>query len=170
MVDMTLGRQKAIPAEERKNLITSATFVIEQLATGKSCIFSELAGITSEVEQAEYMEAGIQGPTFGRFLGKAKPPTVTLKRSMSSGSDTTWIWAWHAAARTGSPAAYLDTTLKLYSAGNYDPMKEQQEPVKTYMLTNAVPTKVEIAGMKAGGTEVVLQTVTLQCDAIEEPP
>jgi hypothetical protein len=50
----------------------------------------------------------------------------------------------------------------LYGAGD-DPGGAAK---MTYMLVNAFPTKVDIAGMKAGGTEVVLQTVTLQCDEI----
>lgn len=162
MVDFTVGRQNAITATERGNTLTSATFMIE--SGGQEAVFSELGGISSEVEQVEYMEAGPKGPAFGRFLGKAKPPTVTLKRSMSTGKDTTWIWTWHALARTGKPEAYRDTTLKLFSAGS------GEKPVKSYYLTNAIPTKVEINGMKAGGTEVVLQTLTLMCDAIEEAP
>ena len=40
----------------------------------------------------------------------------------------------------------------------------------SYMLVNAFPSKVDIAGMKAGATEVVVQTVTLQCDEIIEGP
>jgi phage tail-like protein len=160
MVDLSLGRQQAIKADDRSSTLTSATFVIE--SGGQKAMFSELGGISSEVEQAEYMEAGPRGPQFGRFIGRAKPPTVTLKRSMTKGgSSTRWIWLWHATARKMSSEAYRDCTLQLFGAGSTD-------PARTYHLTNAIPTKVEIAGMKAGGTEVVLQTLTLMCDAIEE--
>ena len=160
MVDMTMGRQQAIPNTDRDATLTSATFMVS--CEGKDAVFSELGGISSEVEQAEYMEAGPKGPSFGRFIGRAKPPTVTLKRSMTkTGATTTWIWLWHGEARQLKSSAYKDCSLKLFSAGS-------DQPVKTYYLTNAIPTKVEIAGMKAGGTEVVLQTLTLMCDAIEE--
>lgn len=162
MVDFALGNQKVLGRDDKGQTLTSATFVVE--CEGKSAAFSELGGINSEVEQTEYMEAGPKGPTYGRFLGKAKPPTVTVKRSMTTGPDTSWIWAWHAQARTLNKLAYKDTTLKLFAAG------QGETPVKTYYLSNAIPTKVEIAGMKAGGTEVVLQTLTLMCDAIEEAP
>lgn len=165
MLDMSLGRQQPFNADARKEAITSATFKIEWVAGGFEAVFSELAGISSEVEQTEYMEASVKGPMFGRFLGKAKPPTVTLKRSMSTGKDTSDIWKWHAAARNAVPDAYKDTTLKLFAAGG-DPEK----PVKCYLLTNAIPTKLDIAGMKAGASEVVVQTLTLMCDGIEEAP
>lgn len=158
------GRQAAIRDETRGELLTSAIFKIENEAGVAS--FSELAGINSEVEQTEYMQAGEKGPEFGRFVGKTKPPSVTLKRAMSTGKDTTWIWEWHQQARAGSPAAYRTTTFMLYGAGS-DP---SQQPAMSYMLVNAFPSKVEIAGMKAGATEVVVQTVTLQCDEIIEGP
>jgi phage tail-like protein len=162
MVDMGLGRQQPFSPQARDEALTSATFQIE--SAGQVANFSELAGISTEIETVEYMEAGEKGPMFGRFFGKAKPPTVTLKRAMGNNKDTTWIWTWHAAARQSQSAAFRDTTLKLFTAGKPD------TPVKSYLLTNAIPTKVEIAGMKAGGTEVVMQSVTLQCDNIEEAP
>lgn len=157
---LSTGRQKPMDVTKKTGSLTSATFKVT--ANGKSAVFSELGGISSEVEQVEYMEAGENGPEYGRFIGKAKPPTVTLKRSMSTGEDTTWIWEWHAMARTASPASYRTAELGLYSAG------DAATAVKTYTLVNAFPTKVEIAGMKAGGTEVVIQTVTLMCDEIVE--
>jgi phage tail-like protein len=158
------GRQAAISDTARGELLTSAIFKIENEKGQAS--FSELAGISSEVEQTEYMQAGEKGPEYGRFVGKTKPPTITLKRAMSTGPDTTWIWEWHQQARAGSPMAYRTTTFMLYGAGS-DP---GGSAALTYMLVNAFPSKVDIAGMKAGGTEVVVQTVTLQCDEIIEGP
>lgn len=158
------GWQLAQDPTKKGEILSSAMFQIEVLGKG-TAMFSELGGISSEVEAQPYMEAGEKGPEFGRFIGQAKPPQVTLKRSMSTGKDTTWIWEWHRAARSASTSAYRHCTLKLFS-----PNKGPNDPVKTYELANAFPTKVEIASMKAGGNEVVMQTVTLQCDEITEPP
>jgi phage tail-like protein len=160
---ISTGRQQAASVDAKSEMLTSALFKLE--AEGKSVGFSELAGIVSEVEQAEYMEAGAAGATFSRHFGKTKPPTVTLKRAMSTGDDTSWVWAWHQMARQAAPMAYKDCTLKLYAAGD-DP----NGPGKmAYLLVNAWPTKVEIAGMKAGSTEVVIQTLTLMCDEMFDP-
>lgn len=156
-----LGRQGALETSKKMSMFSSASFKIE--AEGKIAVFSELGGISSEVEQIDYMEAGERGPMYGRFIGKAKPPIVVLKRALSMGPDTTWIWLWHTQARHGVAGAYKLTTLGLC------PADRPGEPVKTYVLSNAFPAKVEIAGMKAGGTEVVIQTVTLYCDEILEP-
>lgn len=162
MTTPSLGWQLAPDAKRKSEALTGAMFQVDVLGLG-SAVFSELGGITSEVEATEYTEAGAKGPEFGRFIGKAKPPTVTLKRAMSSGPDSAWVWAWHIQARGASAAAYKHATLKLFSAN-----KGMDKPVKIYELANAFPTKVEINGMKAGGSEVVLQTVVLQCDEITE--
>ncbi len=158
--ELTSGRQVALDPARREATLSSATFmIVNQFGT---LLFSELGGISSELEQAEYMEVGPTGnPIFGRFLGKAKPPTVTLKRAMGEGNDSHWVWLWHAQARMGGGTAYVNTDLKLIPAGKPD-------STRTYTLHNAIPTKVELAGMKAGGTEVVIQTLTLQCDEISE--
>ncbi len=165
MVDLNIGRQLTLQNDQRDKTLTSAVFKIDAPPNGVA-MFSELAGISSELEQVEYMEAGERGPVFGRFIGRAKPPTVSLKRAMGTGSDTHWIWEWHAMARTGLSTAYRMTTLSLYAAGQ----DTTGAPTKSYLLSNAFPTKVEIAGMKAGATEVVMQTVTLMCDEIIEAP
>lgn len=152
-------RQTAMSPKEKELAVSSAVFEIEN--TWGVARFSELGGISSEIEQNEYMEVGPNGnPTLGRFLGKAKPPTVTLKRAMSNGPDSGWVWKWHAQARTLVIGAYLDTHLRLIAANQADP--------RVYTLYGAIPTKVELAGIKAGGTEVVIQTLTMQCDEIVE--
>lgn len=154
------GRQISLDDKQRGETLSSATF---QITNGfGTALFSELGGISSELEQAEYMEAGPNGnPVFGRFLGKAKPPVVSLKRAMGGGPDTKWVWQWHAQARLASAAAYSTTELHLIPAGS-------SSAQRVYTLYHAIPTKVELAGMKAGGTEVVIQTLTMQCDEIVE--
>lgn len=157
------GRQLSITADEKASLLSSAYFRIGT-AEG-SADFSELIGITSEMEQAEYMEAGPAGALFSRHPGRTRPPAVTLKRGMKTGFSTTWIWAWHKQARMASPLAQRDCVLMLYA-----PDDDPSGPGRmAFMLMNAFPTKVELSGMKMGGTEVVVQTLTLQCDDIFDP-
>jgi phage tail-like protein len=157
------GRQMAMAPDSKEKLLTSAFFRIETMEG--SADFSDLAGITSEVEQTEYMETGPVGPLFSRHPGRSKPPTVVLKRGMKTGTGTTWIWTWHKLARMGAPGMLRDTALLLYGPQD-DP---GGAPRVIYMLMNAFPTKLELAGMKMGGTEVVVQTLTLQCDDIFDP-
>jgi hypothetical protein len=39
----------------------------------------------------------------------------------------------------------------------------------TYGLVNAWPSKVEISGVKAGATEMIYQSFTLQCEDLIDP-
>jgi phage tail-like protein len=154
------GRQLAIPADRKGDLLYSTFFRIVTMEG--TADFSELNGITSEVEHTEYMEAGPVGSLFSRHAGRTKAPTVSLKRAMRTGLSTTWIWTWHKLARMTMPGMLRDCTLMVYGAGD-DPDGIGR---MTYVLVNSFPAKVELTGMKAGATELILQSVTLQCDDI----
>lgn len=160
---LTTGRQLAVTPAQRETVLASATFRIWTLEG--SADFAELAGITSEIEQTEYMEAGPVGALFSRHPGRSKPPTVTLRRALRTGLSTTWLWSWHQLARASLPGMHRDCSLTLFGPGD-----DVTGPGRmTYLLMNAFPSKVEIAGVKAGASEVVLQTVTLQCDDLLDP-
>jgi phage tail-like protein len=161
--DLVPGRQLAHTPELKEEILASATFRIWTVEG--SADFAELGGISSEVEQTEYMEAGPVGALFSRHAGRSKPPTVTLKRAMRTGPSTTWLWTWHQSARHSLPTMYRDCSLTLYGAGD-DPSGPGR---MTYMLMNALPTKVEISGVKSGASDYIVQSVTLQCDDLIDP-
>jgi phage tail-like protein len=161
--ELTSGRQLALTPDDKESMLTSAIFRIWTVEG--SADFAELGGINSEIEQTEYMEAGPVGALFSRHAGRSKPPTVVLKRAMRSGPSTTWIWSWHQFARQSLPTMYRDCHLTLFGPGD-DPAGSGR---MTYLLMNAMPTRVEIGGVKAGGTEVLVQTVTLQCEDLIDP-
>ena len=146
-----------MPPGKQNQVLSAAHFVIswdgEEVAT-----FSELTGINSEVEAVEYISAnstkdGLVQHT--KQFGKTKPPKVTLKRGLD-GSKA--IWAWHEAVLAGDPAALRSCTLSLKSASG--------DINISYELENAWPAKVDIAGMKAGASDVIMETVELVCDQI----
>ena len=87
--------------------------------------------------------------------GKTKPPQVTLKRGLD---PETYMWAWHQAVLQGEPTARKTCSLQLFAASQ---SPKSGQPIITYVLENAWPSKLEIAGMKAGATEVVTETVVL---------
>ncbi len=162
-MDLTTGRQLPIDPSDKETILSAALFRI--WTPEGSADFAELGGITSEVEQTEYMEAGPVGAIFSRHPGRSKPPTVSLRRAMRTGLSTTWLWTWHASARQSLPTMYRDCSLTLFAAGDNPSGSGRM----TYLLMNAFPTKVEIAGVKAGASEVILQAVTLQCDDLIDP-
>jgi phage tail-like protein len=121
--------------------------------------FSELSGINSEVEPVEYIAANQQGQVVhSKQFGKTKPPKVTLKRGLD-GSKA--IWAWHQAVLDGDPGALRTCTLSLKNA--------KGDITISYVLEDAWPSKVDIAGAKAGSTDVIMETVEMVCSQIYMP-
>jgi phage tail-like protein len=120
-------------------------------------VFSELQGINAEVEPAEYWESSGTNIAVNKLPGKLKPPTITLKRGMTGSLE---LWSWHESVRQGAMgAARRSCSLIMYSA--------EGKPVGKYWLEKAWPSKMELAGLKAGATEALIETVTLTCEHIQ---
>ena len=118
--------------------------------------FSELSGINSEIEAVEYISASEAGVSHSKQFGKIKPPKVTLQRGLD---NTTYIWLWHQAALAGDPAAIKkQVLLQLISSGGGIKI--------SYILEDAWPSKVDIAGAKAGASDVIIETVEIVCSQI----
>jgi phage tail-like protein len=119
--------------------------------------FSELAGLSSEVEPVDYLETADKQVALTKLPGKAKPPTVVLKRGKTGGME---LWAWHEAVRRGDiAAARKNCTLVMYNT--------EGKPVARYYLEHAWPSKLEISALKAGSAEVLYETVTLTCEHLQ---
>jgi phage tail-like protein len=94
---------------------------------------------------------------FKKLPGKRKPPTIVLKRGKNSSME---LWAWHEAVLQGNiVAARKSCSLIMY---NYD-----GAPVARYHLEQAWPSKLEVGGLKAGASEVLMETVTIVCEHIQ---
>ncbi|MFK0223810.1 phage tail protein [Streptomyces vinaceus] len=119
--------------------------------------FSELSGITTEVESVDYLSSTDKEIIFKKLPGKAKPPTLILKRGKTVDVK---LWAWHQAVLDGKLAeARRSCSLVMYG---FDGM-----PVARYYLSHAWPSKVEISPLRAGSSEVLMETVTLVCEHIQ---
>jgi phage tail-like protein len=119
--------------------------------------FSELSGITTEVEAVDFLESSDKEVVFKKLPGKRKPPTVVLKRGKNSSME---LWAWHEAVLAGDiVAARKSCSLVMY---NFD-----GKPVARYHMEHAWPNKLEIGALKAGASEVLMETVTIVCESIQ---
>jgi phage tail-like protein len=119
--------------------------------------FSELSGITTEVEAVDFLESSDKEVVFKKLPGKRKPPTFVLKRGKNSSME---LWAWHEAVLAGDiVAARKSCSLVMY---NFD-----GKPVARYHMEHAWPNKLEIGALKAGASEVLMETVTIVCESIQ---
>jgi phage tail-like protein len=136
-------------------LVSAARFVITADRMSEIS-FSELSGITSEVEVSEYMSSNRLGVSLAKQFGRTKPATVVLKRGVDQDLA---LWTWHQEVLGGQATARRSCSLMLLDISGV--IKQ------TYDLINAWPSKLEISGMKAGGSEAAIATVTLTCEQID---
>jgi phage tail-like protein len=119
--------------------------------------FSELIGISTEVEPVELLESTKKEVMLKKLPGKKKPPTLTLKRGKNQSME---LWLWHEAVLMGDiVAARKSCSLVMYSTDG--------TPVARYHLEMAWPSKLEVGGLKAGASEVLYETVTIVCEHIQ---
>jgi phage tail-like protein len=119
--------------------------------------FSELIGISTEVEPVELMESTEKEVMLKKLPGKRKPPTLTLKRGKNQSME---LWLWHEAVLMGDiVAARKSCSLVMYATDG--------TAVARYHLEMAWPSKLEVGGLKAGASEVLYETVTLVCEHIQ---
>jgi phage tail-like protein len=115
-------------------------------------MFSALVGITTEAEPVELVTALLR-----KLPGTRHPPTVIVRRAMSRDVE---MWAWHEAARRdGANEAKKAATLVMYDAAG--------TPVARFHLEGAWPSKIEIGALEAGAGDVLTETITIACDALQ---
>jgi phage tail-like protein len=118
-------------------------------------MFEELVGIVDDIGELDGFTSDPR--LFLRKLpGKRKPPTVTLKRGLDTSLE---LSQWHEAAVNGDSAALKSASLLTYDLRGM--------PIAKYLLENAWPAKLEIEGLKAGASEVLMESVTLVCEHIQ---
>ena len=144
---MTAGTQDAITAAR-----FSITIDGYEIAS-----FSELQGITTSVEVVDQMESSDKEIILKKLPGKRNPPTIVLKRGKNTSME---LWSWHEAVLAGDMmAARRSCSLVMYSADG--------RPVARYHMEHAWPAKIEIGALKAGASEVLMETDTLVCEHIQ---
>jgi phage tail-like protein len=121
-------------------------------------VFSEVAATSAEFEVMSYKFSDAQGKV-GYYAqpGTFKAPEVSLKRGITE-DDSAWKWAKEVQDGNMS-AARSNGTIHLL---DYD-----GTPLLEFTVTNAWPKKVVMPGPKAGGNEILVEEITLVCEAFE---
>ena len=119
--------------------------------------FSELQGITTSVEVVDFLESSDKEVVFKKLPGKRNPPTITLKRGTNNSME---LWTWHETVLLGDMAAARKScSLVMYNVDG--------KPVARYHMEHAWPAKIEIGGLKAGASEVLMETVVIVCEHLQ---
>lgn len=120
--------------------------------------FKEVSGLSTEIKVIEHEELTPGGkPVVKKIPGPRKWGDITLKRGKTD--DKGW-WEWinsiHSGDITGG-RRNMSIVLYDYALGER----------ARYNVMNAWPSKVSISGLKAGGTEVIVEECTLVHEGLE---
>ena len=119
--------------------------------------FSELSGITSEIDVIELKENTKEGrPLTKKLPGARKPPTITLKRAKNASMD---LWNWHYAMVQGNVMeARRNGSVVLYDYTFGECAR--------YNFFNGWVSKLTTGAAKAGANEVLSEECTIVCEEL----
>ncbi len=116
---------------------------------------SEVSGLEAEYDQIEY-RAG-DSPIFTKLKmpGLKKTSDVTLKKGVFKDDKALWDWI----NKVNLNIIQRETvTISL--------LDETNNPVKTWVLTNAWPKKLTVEGFKADGNSASMETMILAHEGV----
>ena len=117
---------------------------------GKNAGFSEVSGLTQEVQLIEYREGSSPDYSTIKMPGLHKYNNITLKRGVAKGDNDFFDWLNTVKLNT---IDRRDLTISL--------LDENHKPVMTWQAHQAFPVKVEGPGLKSSGNEVAVESVEL---------
>ncbi|OLR92871.1 phage tail protein [Actinokineospora bangkokensis] len=138
-------------------VVSAARFVVMCDGWSTGLGFSELAGFSSAVEHSEHDYNGLLGNVHSKQFGRAKPPSITLRRGLD-GEGFARIFAWHALARMNNPLAKVPAMFMIMDAAG--------DTKAACVLENAWCSRVEMDTVAAGAAGVVMMKTTIECDSI----
>ncbi len=112
--------------------------------------FAEVTGLTIDVEVIEYREGSDKEYTPRKLPGRTTYDDVTLKRGIMAGDGEFFEWISTAIAHQ---VERRDVVVSLLDA--------EHNPMMTWKLRNAFPSKLEGPGLNAAGGAVAIETLVL---------
>ncbi len=112
--------------------------------------FSEVTGLTQEVQAIEYRDGSFPEYSSIKMPGLRKYSNITLKRGVIKSDNDFFKWLSTVAMNT---VERRDLTISL--------LDEAHKPVMTWKVHHAFPVKVEGPQLKAAGNEVAIETIEL---------
>jgi len=117
---------------------------------GKNIGFSEVSGLTQELQIIEYRDGTSPDYSTIKMPGLHKYNNITLKRGIAKSDNEFFGWLNSVKLNT---IERRDLTISL--------LNENHEPVMVWKAHNAFPVKVEGPGLKASGNEVAVESIEI---------
>jgi phage tail-like protein len=146
-----------IPTVSTNDAIAARNFAIEVDGT-TIAQFTELSGMTSEMDVTELKENGPDGKLIIKKIpGAHKLPTITLKRAKNVSLE---LYKWHKLALDGK----IKDARKNGSIILYD---YEAGEIARWNFVNAWPSKLAMGSLKAGSNDVVTEEATIVMEGFE---
>jgi len=116
---------------------------------GNDARFTEVGGLSAELGTEEIAEGG-ENRFIQKYPVRVKYPELVLKRGLLLQSE---VLAWVRRAIEDEQIEPKNVDVKL--------LNENHEPLLTWHLVNAFPTKWAVADLNASGNAVVVETLQL---------
>jgi len=118
-------------------------------------MLTEVSGLGWERDVIEVREGGDPDATPRRLPGRMKPGEVTLSRGLTT--DLTFEQWMRDPVPVGQPRRSV--SIALFDA--------EGRAVARYHLEHAWPSKLAVTGLRSGGTEIALESLTLVHEGLE---
>jgi len=123
---------------------------------GKRIGFSEISGLTQEVQAIEYRDGSSLEYSAVKMPGIPKFNNITLKRGVIKSDNDFAKWLSSVKLNT---VERRDVIINL--------LNEEHEPVMVWKVHNAFPVKVEGPALKATGNEVAIESIEIAHEGLE---
>lgn len=117
---------------------------------GKNVGFSEVTGLSQEVQIIEYRDGNSPDYSTIKMPGLKKFPNIVMKRGIAAKDNDFFKWLNTIKLNT---VERRDLTISL--------LNENHEPVMVWKAHNAMPVKIDGGTLKASGNEVAVETIEL---------
>jgi phage tail-like protein len=112
--------------------------------------FSEVTGLTQEIQAIEYRDGSFPEYSSIKMPGLRKYSNITLKRGIVKSDNE--LFNWLSTVRLNK-IERRDLTIKL--------LDEDHNPVMTWQVARAFPVKVEGPQLKASANEVAIESIEI---------
>jgi phage tail-like protein len=123
---------------------------------GDNVGFSEVSGLSQEIQAIEYRDGLMSGTTLPlKRPGLKKSGNITLKRGLVKDKNDLYAWL----NNNGQPnVERRDLTITL--------LNDENEPVFVWSITQAWPVKCEGPSLKASGNDLAIESIELAHEGI----
>lgn len=128
---------------------------------GESIAFSNVSGLSRAFETHTYKESHVEGgkvgPVVMRMPAQQSDVKITLKKGLVRGKSIPKLYGWINTVQINQ-IEKKDITVHL--------LNEEGNPVITWNVLNAFPTKLDAPAFDATSNDVAIETMELMADTI----